>query len=644
MIRRITTISLLTFLPSFLFGQTTAPATQALVEAPTTQPAPSLPPAGTVAISNTGTVELHVTEANLNEVLRMLSLQSQRNIIASKEVKGTVSANLYNVTIQEALDALLRANGYAYRERGNFIYVYSTKELADLDRSERKTHTEIFRLYYTPVTNILPMIKPVLSSDGQVASSAPASSGIDTGTKDLGGDTHAGEDILVITDYPENLEQIGKVIKEVDRRPQQILIEATILRAALTENNALGVDFTLLGGVNFKALGDAGSNAASALGGQILDSGGKQGAITHNGFSGAQTGFTQNVPQGGLRVGVVTNNIAMFLSALEAVTDTTVLANPKILALNKQKGEVIVGRKDGYLTSTVTQTSTVQSVDFLDTGTRLIFRPYVGEDGYIRMEIHPEDSSGGLTAANLPFKITTELTSNIMVKDGHTIVIGGMFRESSTTSRSQIPGLGNLPGLGYLFRSQADETQREEIIVLLTPHLIKDDVSYAAASEASMKDAQRLQVGVRRGMMPFGRERLAESWYEAAVTEMDKPLPNRDRALWYLNCATNLNPTFLEAIKMREQLSGKIFTESNNSTIYGFVRRRTIAERGIQSTTRPAALDIGVTPTNAGDAAPRTAAPTSGNSSTPASDIAAEKASLEKSGLPPELRAALNSN
>ncbi len=508
----------------------------------------------------------------------MLSLQSQRNIVASKEVKGTVSANLYNVTLKEALNALLRANGYTYREDGNFIYVYTFKELADLDRAEHHMHTAVFHLSYTPVTNVLPMIKPVLSSDAQVAASTPATSGIDTGTKDLGGDNHAGDDCLVITDYAENLDQVRAVIKEVDRRPQQILIEATILRAALTENNALGVDFTMLGGVNFKALGDAGSNPADALGGVILNNGGKQGDITHQGFSGANTGFTQNVPAGGLRLGLVTNNVAVFLSALEAVTDTTVLANPKILALNKQKGEVIVGRKDGYLTSTVTQTSTVQNVDFLDTGTRLIFRPYVSEEGYIRMEIHPEDSSGGLTSSNLPFKITTELTSNVMVKDGHTIVIGGMFRESTTTTRSQIPGLGNLPGLGYLFRSQTDETQREEIIVLLTPHIIKDDTGYAAASEAVMRDAQRLQVGVRRGMMPFGRERLAESWYEAALTEMDKPKPNRDHALFYLNCATNLNPTFLEAIKMQENLSGKVLTESSNSSIADFVRARILAE------------------------------------------------------------------
>lgn len=91
-----------------------------------------------VNVSDAGTVEIHVNDASLVEVLRMLSLQSQRNIIASKEVRGTVTANLYDVTIREALDAILSSNGYAYREKGNFIYVYTAKELAEIEKSERK--------------------------------------------------------------------------------------------------------------------------------------------------------------------------------------------------------------------------------------------------------------------------------------------------------------------------------------------------------------------------------------------------------------------------------------------------------------------------------------------------------------------------
>src|SRR5690606_22979737 len=96
-------------------------------------------------------------------------------------------------------------------------------------------------------------------------------------------------------------------------------------------------------------------------------------------------------------------------------------------------------------TTTVTQTSSIQNVEFLETGTQLRFRPYIGDDGYVRIEVHPEDSTGGLTAANLPFEQTTEVTTNIIVRDGHTILIGGLFREVTSASRSQVPLVGNVP-------------------------------------------------------------------------------------------------------------------------------------------------------------------------------------------------------
>jgi len=548
--------------------------------APATEPASThgtSASAPVVNVSNAGTVEIHVNDANLIEVLRMLSLQSQKNIIASKDVKGTITANLYDVTVREALDALLATNGYAYRERGNFIYVYSAKEILDMDKAARVLTTRTFRLFYTPAANVVTMIKPVLSSEAQVAFTTPASSGLDTGTKDIGGSTHATEDVIVVTDYADNLAHVEKILKEIDRRPQQILLEATILRATLSEDNALGIDFTLLGDVDFAGLNAAGASSGAALSGTITSNPGA-GQILDTGYGAAGTGFRSNVPTGGLQVGIVHNNIAVFLSALESLTDTTVVANPKILALNKQKGEVIVGRKDGYTTSTTTDTSTVQTVEFLDTGTRLIFRPFIGDDGYIRMEIHPEDSSGGLTSANLPFKITTETTSNVMVKDGHTVVIGGLFRESSQTSRAQVPGLGNLPGIGYLFRSQRDVTTREEIIILLTPHIIKDDSAYSAASENELKEAEKLRVGVRRGMMPFGRERLAESMYDSAVKEMNKPDGKEDVALWYLNSATNLNPKFGEAIDMKERMTGKVITSVDNCTFRSFVKKQILTD------------------------------------------------------------------
>src|SRR5215212_5384148 len=168
-----------------------APSTQPAAGealAATTQPSEGQSVSSTeVSVSDAGTVEIHVNDANLVEVLRMLSLQSQRNIIASKEVRGTATANLYDVTVREALDAILHANGYAYREKGNFIYVYTTKEIQDIEKSEKQMRTEVFHIYYTPALNAATMIKPVLSGGGQVAVTTPAKAGIGSAPSGGGG-------------------------------------------------------------------------------------------------------------------------------------------------------------------------------------------------------------------------------------------------------------------------------------------------------------------------------------------------------------------------------------------------------------------------------------------------------------------------
>lgn len=521
-----------------------------------------------VSVNDSGMAQIHVSDANLVEVLRMLSLQTHRNILTSKGVRGTVTASLYDVTVHEALDAILRANGYGYREEGNVIYVYTVQELAELEKAEKQRETRVFRLHYTPAANAVNMIKPVLSSGAQVAVTTPATAGIKD--NDGGGNSHSIEDIVVVTDYPEHLDRVAEVLKLIDERPKQVLVEATILQARLNDENALGVDFTILGGVDFSTL--------TSNNGLISGAGIASDASPSASSGGTGTNFTQGI-NGGARIGIVTSDISVFVSALETITDTTVLANPKVLALNKQVGRVLVGREQGYRGGReTTDTSTTETVEMLESGTKLLFRPYIGDDGYIRMEIHPEDSIGEVVDG-LPRKDTTEVTTNVLVKDGHTIVIGGLFRESSVASRRQIPVLGNLPLAGPLFRRQADTTTRDEIIILITPHIVKDDSAYAASSAELLRDAEQLRVGVRKGMMPWGRERLAEGSYEIALRELASDNPDHRKALWHLNAATNLNPKFLEAAKLKQTLTGREITSVDNSTVRSFVSRQILAEK-----------------------------------------------------------------
>jgi type IV pilus assembly protein PilQ len=304
-----------------------------------------------------------------------------------------------------------------------------------------------------------------------------------------------------------------------------VLIEATILRALLNEDTQFGIDL-------------------SSIGGASISLGSTKGIQS--------TGFAGGVAPGGLAAAFSIDDVTGFIRALEEVTDTTVLANTKILAVNKQQGAVLIGTKLGYKSQTTQNDNTTTSkVEFLETGTRLVFRPYIGNDGYIRMDIYPEDSTAVLNViTQVPDKTTTELQTNILVKDGETIVIGGLFRNVVITTRSQVPLLGDIPFLGALFRGTSDLTQREEVIVLLTPHIIEEPGE--TGGDQAQADIARKQDGVREGLQWIGRRRLAEDSYERAL-EYYKAA-DYEKALSEVDTSLSLRPTYLEAIQLKEKI------------------------------------------------------------------------------------------
>jgi type II secretory pathway component GspD/PulD (secretin) len=434
--------------------------------------------------------------------------------------------------------------------------------MADPDRMTYK----VFTLYYISAAEAMNLIAPVLSGaqgasiQGSSPSEAVGTTGESISAGSGAGDTMALNDTIVIADYPENIAEAEKMLKKLDVRPKQVLVEATILSATLTEGLELGVDLNFAAGVSLTGTTDTGGTQDSVLGG-VLD-GSQTAGLNPLQQAGAlsagtpieTTGFA-NVGGSGLKVGVSAGDFRAFITALETVTDTTILANPKILAVNKQLGQVYIGNKIGYTSQTTqTQTSTTQQVEFLDTGTKLSFRPYIGDDGYIRMVIHPKDSSGTLKANDIPDEFSTELATNIMVKDGQTIVIGGLFRDVIVTSRSQIPLLGDLPLIGPLFRSTSDSTTRQEVIILLTPHII--DEAKDTQSEARIDDIRRKRFGAKNELQWAGKARLAEDRYVMAARSYLEG--DTEAALNALNYVLELRPSYLEAIRLKERIIAEI--------------------------------------------------------------------------------------
>jgi type II secretory pathway component GspD/PulD (secretin) len=470
----------------------------------------------------------------IRDALAMLASLYKKNIVPSAGVAGMPALgfrSLKDVTFEEAMDAILGEN--KYQQQGNLIKVYTKDEFKKIKEDPERMVYQIFTLYYVSAAEAKKLVTPILSQAGRLETTTAAVTDFPTGESISkvtgGGDATAMNDTIIVHDYPENVEQIAQLLGEIDIRPRQVLIEATVLSVTLTEDTQFGIDWNTLRGVVTTVSGitrDAPEFFKSAGTSQVLKS-------------------------GGLTVGFAHDNIAGFIRAIEEVSDVTVLANPKILAVNKQLGQVYIGKKLGYQSQTTqTEISTTQSVEFLDTGTKLSFRPYIGNDGYIRMDIHPKDSSGTLKANNIPDETSAELVSNIIVKDGQTIVIGGLFRNTVTTGKTQIPLLGDIPIVGVLFRGTADESKREEVVVLLTPHIIEEPSE--TDGQARAEDVSRKIVSSKGEMLGIGRAKLAEDCYAKAARYYIEG--DNESAMKELGIALWLRPTFLEAIRLKERI------------------------------------------------------------------------------------------
>ena len=497
----------------------------------------------------------------VQKALAMLGSLCNKNIVPSPNVNGVLKfRSLKNITFEDAMDAILGEN-FKYEQVGELIKVYTKDEYKKMKEDPERLTYKVFTLYYISASETVKLITPVLSSAGTIQASTPPETvgttgeSITTGTG--GGDTMALNDTIVIVDYPESIAEVEKLIEELDIRPKQVLVEATILSATLTEGMELGIDLNFLAGVSITGAErtqdivagnsfERGSSATTPIG-QI-----GQGFATGTPIE--SVGFA-SAGGSGLKIGVTSGDFTAFITALEQVTDTTILANPKIMAINKQLGQVYIGTKIGYNSQTTqTQTSTTQQVEFLDTGTKLSFRPYIGDDGYIRMDIHPKDSSGTLKANDIPDEFSTELATNIMVKDGQTIVIGGLFRDVVVTSRSQIPLLGDLPLIGAAFRGTSDTTQRQEVIVLLTPHIIDEPGDLEGIARAD--DVRRKRYGAKDELQSIGRARLAEDNYAKAAKSYIEG--DNESAMRQLKVALTLRPNYLEAIRLKEKIMAEV--------------------------------------------------------------------------------------
>ncbi|MCX5707992.1 MAG: hypothetical protein NTY14_03305 [Candidatus Omnitrophica bacterium] len=475
-----------------------------------------------IARSQSGKISLDIKGMDIVDVLKMLAARAGMNIIVGKNVRGPVSLFIKDVEIWDAFEIILLANGLAYDKKGNLINVMTQDDYEKGYGSPYKDQKviETIRLKYAKAKDAVTALTQIKSDVGKVivdessnslilldipdrvekmkkviqatdytletrifplnyANAAKISEKIkNMVTKGMGSiniDERTGK--LAITDTPENLAEIEKVIIAFDERPKQVLINAQIIELNPSDKLEMGIDWDSWLEKYFRV-----SAPFAGVSGTTKFSIGTIGAT---------------VDEKGQYKAV--------LDALHTLGDTKILSSPRIMVVNGQEAKILVGSKEAYLTASTTEVgqsaSTTETVNFVDVGIKLYVTPEISREGAITMKIRPEVSSsqyidfGTATAPKkIPIVTTSEAETTVVVNDGTTIIIGGLRKDEKDETIKKIPILGDIPFLGMLARSTSREVKTADLVILLTPHLMAGDKPLTDLAEIKPKDGVTVQM------------------------------------------------------------------------------------------------------------------------------------------------------
>lgn len=378
-------------------------------------------------------VDLEYKNADIVNILRSFAWTHKLNIVTSPDVKGTVTVQLKNVTVENALKAILNVNGLVYSMRDDIIYVSSG------DREGVDLETEVIFLNYTTAGSAQNLLRKVLSPKGDIK-------------------TDEVQNSLIVTDYLSNIQKVKDLLKKVDVPPRQILVEAKVVDITSNEIKALGTTW----------------NVEYAPGHGLFD------RVTRT--SDEEADLTMNMAEqsstltGGQFVlntfSIKGLNITATIDALIRDGKANLLASPSIAVLNGQEARIIIGQRYPIKERTQTTTGTTETTTFVDIGTTLKVTPQINDDGYITMRVHPEVSSLAESLDAGPRITTREADTTVRIKEGETLVIGGLIKQQSDVSKDKIPILGNIPLIGALFSRTEGTDQQIELAVFITPRIL----------------------------------------------------------------------------------------------------------------------------------------------------------------------------
>lgn len=448
----------------------------------TAEPAPAASAVQEVAVVSPGNVTIDFKDADIQNVLRILAFKSGVNIVAGKDVTGTVTMRLVDVPWEKALDVILKTYGYAYDKQENVIRVSTVENL-----NKEALSTEVFVLNYSKATDVEKSVKTMATERGSVRSDSRSNT-------------------LIVTDMPTVLQTIRTVVQRLDQATPQVLINAKVVELTLGSTDRLGIDWNMhvsaKGTMRPTTFPFQAVQRGALYRYYPIGRGSQTGGISAGGV--ATTTNIEDFPKG--KGGIAADNIQPtfpvadktdftfgtmdftdFKVALEAIKlreDAKILSEPHVTVLNNQEAKVLVGQVIGipkFERNNTTGKMEITGYDSKDLGVRLTVVPQVNSADEIVVTVHPEITSlAGFEALTEDIKAplfdTREAQTNVRVKSGQTIVIGGLIKEDTKDTVNKVPLLGDLPILDKFFSHRSKETVKTDLLFFMTVTVLRDRV------------------------------------------------------------------------------------------------------------------------------------------------------------------------
>jgi len=379
----------------------------------------------------------------IDTVIRQLAEQADVDIIVSPKVLGNVTVTLTDVPLEEALNSILSVHGCTYVLSDNVLRVITSEEMVS---KVEPILTKAYEIVYIDASQVVDALDKFKSARGSVSS--------------IQGTSH-----IIVTDTESKIREISALLDKIDRITPQVLVEARIYDITSRDKLDLGVEWTA--GRNTTYAGPLGTNPTD----------GPRNPFATSVFS-APTAKTAAGSLGMLRIGTLNEHVDIDaqLTAEKEITDAKLLANPRILVLDNETALFDIVTEHPYVERTISEGSITETINFKEVGVKLEVTPHVTRDGMLRLHIIPEFGvfveRVTLTTSDVPVIDTRKVDTIALVKDGETVVLGGMRKKDVSKEVNKVPLLGDLPILGALFRFEGEDTSVTELIVFITPRII----------------------------------------------------------------------------------------------------------------------------------------------------------------------------